>query len=249
MTVRRLNYTGRQRIHRSDVEVVLRTEGDSHLFDSAYDLDGYGFPSSSPVVIEATAGWALMRFELGTVGESKAAASAPLTDFWSTEGLRFRIKVLGDGTTAGRVLGIADNLVATELTQPTSAKSFIAVRPTDLGPIVWKLSFDDNQPILHVNERLADWRSFIRRPPVRAMLIPEVLRQVLKQAITNPSDEEDASSWQTQALGMFNVRNGLPAEEDGEDEIDSWVDDRVSEFARRHRLWQGMHEFLEEVED
>lgn len=249
MTVRRLNYTGRQKIHRSDIDVALLTEGDSFMFDAAYRLDSYGFPLSAPVVVEATVGWAIMRFAFGTVGEPVIPASTALTDFWSAEGLRFRLKVLGDEKSAGRVLGIADNLAPTELTQPAAAKSFIAVRPTDLGPIVWQVSFDGGQPILHLNERLADWRSFIRRPPVRAMLIPEVLRQVLKEAVTNPSDEEDTGSWQTQVLALLNVRDQLPSEEDGEDEIDSWVDDLVSEFARRHRLWRGMHEFLEELED
>jgi hypothetical protein len=244
MTTRRLNFTGTQRIRQADVEIMIDREAQGLVFDASYTLSAYKLPETAEVVIEAYVDWSLMRFAFGTVGMRHPPDSLRLTDFDDPDGLRFRLKVLGTGDQTGLILAEADKIQPSDLTQREDARSFVAVRPADLGSVTWRLTFDEAQPVLQVNDRLGDWQSFLRRSSIRALLLPEVVRQVLREAIDNEAETEDENAWQNQALKLASPSSGTHPKADDAEEVERWIDEVVRRFAQRFRLWRGVTEFL-----
>lgn len=241
MTVRRFNYTGCKKIGRTDVVVATRWSGGSGAFAAEFDLSEYELPSDAEVVIEAYVDWTVMRFPFGTIAQQVEPADVTLTEFESPEGLRFRMKVLGVGDNAGLILAEADKLRPADAEHEEEAESFIVARPTDLGDVTWRLVFDDSQAILQVNKKLGDWKSFLRRAAVRALVLPEVLRQVLEEAVGQQNDEEDTDSWQAHAIRFAQAFSSAPLPSpDDEEEIERWCDDIVRRFARQHKLFRGV---------
>lgn len=245
MTTRRFNFTGAKRVRRADVEIILDREDGELAFDATYSLADYSLPETAEVVIEAYVEWNLMRFSFGTVGVRSVPTSLALAQFGDSDGLRFRLKVLGKGDHTGMILAEADKISPTDLTNREDARAFIAVRPADLGNVAWRLTFDEAQPILQINSRIGDWQSFLRRPGPRALLIPEIVRQVLREAIGSRADDDDQDAWQNHALKLATPAAGAPPKSDDEEEVERWVDDVVRKFAQRHRLWRGMNELTD----
>lgn len=243
MTIRRLNYTGCQRVRRVDVQITMDVDTTPPTFLCAHSLDHYHFPPDAVIVIEAQAHWTLMRFDCATVSSSTCGGPFQLDDFDSPNGIVFRLKVIGTGAQEGLILGEAEGVRPATDDGMEDARSFLAVQPADLGDVVWRLSFVGTDPLLQVNERMEDWRSFIRRRDVQALLMPEIYRQLLREAFRNPVDTDAKDAWQNAVLTMVPPAVGRrPASEDQED-IDGWVDDAVRFFAGRHRLLRGLSEW------
>ena len=135
MSVRRLNYTGRKRIAQHDVAIEVDRTVDPSQFVAAVDLGSYGFPPNAELVLEASVDWTVMRFELGTIGAPARDMRGPLTDFDGVEGLRFAVKVLGADDEVGLILGEASGVTPQDAEIERSGRSFVAVRPTDLGHV------------------------------------------------------------------------------------------------------------------
>jgi hypothetical protein len=245
MTTRRFNYTGAKRIKQSDVEIFLDRENDVLTFETSYSLSSYDLPETAEVIVEAYVEWTLMRFPFGTVGMKHVPDSAILTEFDEADGVRFRLKVLGTGDQAGLILAEADKIRPSDLTGRDHARSFIAVRPSDLGFVAWRLTFDEAQPVLQINSRVGDWQSFLRRSPVIALVLPEVVRQVMREAVTFEGEEEDEAAWQHHAMKLASASSGNLPRTDDDDDIERWVDEVVRKFAQRHRLWRGMSDLLD----
>lgn len=243
MTTRRFNYTGRQKIARSDVQIRLEAADPSGAFGAWYKLTDYELPDTAEVVIEAHVGWTVMRFYFGTVGVRKDPISTQLSEFDVPDGVRFRLKVLGTGDHTGLILAEADNLVPSDI-EKDHERSFVLVRPADLGPVVWRLSFDDSQPVVEVNDKVGDWRGFLRRAGIRSLILPEIVRQVFREALSNEGDAGDQQAWQAQARKLAGKLSTSPLPRT-EDEEEEWLDNIVRNFATRHHLWRGVGELLD----
>ena len=243
MTTRRLNYTGCQRIRRADIVISVQSEGSDPRLSCVFDFEGYEFPQSAAVVVEAQAHWTLMRFDFGTVA-SPSTESFALSEFSSVEGVLFRVKVIGGGEKAGLILGEADGVRPAEDNALQDARSFLPVQPAELGHVSWRLSFAGSEPLLQVNKKISDWRSFLRRQEVKSLVLPEVYRQLLLEALTNPADAEAEDDWQTAVLSTVSAGAGpRPAPED-DAECNAWVESATSMFASKHRLFRGVEQWL-----
>ncbi len=243
MTTRRLNYTGCQRIRRRDVEVAVDGTSVPPGLTYAHSLDAYAFPADARVVIEAQAHWTLMRFDCGAVGAPRTDQKLSLAHFDAAEGIGFRLKVLGTGEAAGLILGEADGIRPANVVGREEARSLLAVQPADLGHVVWRMSFAGSDPLLQINSKISDWRSFMRRAEVRALLLPELYRQMLREALWNPPDAEATDAWQFACLSMVSPAAGpRPSGADNE-ALDAWIDDAVRDFGARHRLLRGLDDW------
>lgn len=240
MTTRRLNYTGCQRIRRSDIQVGLDRNAAPPEFALRQSLEPYEFPPDACVVVEAQAHWTLMRFDCGTIGTPARDQTHALSDFDSCDGITFRLKVIGTGEAAGLILGEADGIRPADTEGREEARSFLAVQPADLGHVVWRLSFAGPEPLLQINEGISDWRSFMRRVEVRALLLPELYRQLLLEAATNSPDAESSDAWQFAVLNTVPVAAGARPSGADDEALDAWVDDAVRHFAARHKLLRGL---------
>ncbi len=237
MSISRINFTGRKRIPREHVMIGVSGTGSTAVVGATFNLKALGFPETARVVLEAQAGWTVQRFEFGTVGQYAEPSDRRLTEFQSLAGLLFRLKVIGTGDRDGRLLGVADKLKPSGDIQQASQQSFVVVRPHDLGERVWKIDFDDSQPLLLVNSRLQDHQDFLKRKEVAALVVPEVLQRILEEAAERGADDEASDGWHTMALRLGERLAGrVVPQSTEEEEIDRWVDEAVGAFSRRHQL-------------
>src|SRR5437879_6032568 len=85
--IRRLHYTGRIRIHRTDVRLVSREDQGAVSFDAELRLGEYDLPPEALVFIEAYRQTNWMRFPFGTAGaiQPPAPEQRRLREFDSVE--------------------------------------------------------------------------------------------------------------------------------------------------------------------
>jgi hypothetical protein len=246
MSKSHFNYTGRRPIRRQDVMIEVKGDLPDARVDALFALEKYGFPDTARVVLEAQAGWTVQRFDWGTVDRQEPTGSSVLSEFGSLAGLHFRIKVLDSEQMGGRILGEADRLRPTGTVQEPSQKSFVVVRPADLGEVPWRVTFDDAQPLLEINRRFGDFRAFMKRREVASLVLPEVFRQILFEATMDVDDPEELDGWQSQAA-RHAERIGagpLPADRHGE-ALEDWIEGAVNAFATRFRCVAKLLSHLE----
>lgn len=246
MSVSRFNFTERRKIPREDVTVSVQGDLPNAVVSASFRLSHHGFPGTAQLVLEAQAGWTVQRFAFGTVDNPHPPSDAVLREFDSLAGVLFRLKVVATGDHEGRLLGTADALHPSSSLEDAGQRSFVVVRPADLGDLIWRLDYDEDQAILLVNRRLGDHHDFLRRKEVIALVFPEVLRQLLMEAVERPGDEEDLSHWtsQAKALGERLATRPAPSPSDSE-ELEDWAVDAVKAFARRHRLLENVGNWIE----
>lgn len=245
MTIRKLNYTGRQRIRQADVDVTLHNVED--IFGAAAsvecDLSSYGFPPDAGLVFEAYRGTQLARTSLGTMVRPLADATLSLAGFADPEALLFRLKVVASGS-SGLLLGEADKLRASETNEADAERrSMLLVESADLGDQVWWLDLSDSAPRLQISETLAaDYRAFARRDDFTWFVYPAVLRMILEREIESESAEDDAEDEDGNAtaeaspwLKMGGQLAGRSCPEDADSQT-RWVEDTCDAFCRRHRF-------------
>ncbi len=237
MTTRRFNYTDCIRIHQEDVRVELTRDTEQPVAVAAVDLARYELPPESSIILEAYADWTLMRFSLGRVSAPTGVTDLVLDEFDSPEGIRFRLKVLGTGEQDGLILAEADRIVPVAAEPIREGRSFVIVRPEDLGGVPWKLDLAESGPVLQVDSSFSDWHSVVRSMAFRSLVLPAVLRDMLLKAVDEGVDDEDGS-WTNHcfALASHLGFGDPPSPSSDTDEIDEWVDDVVSRFCRSHDL-------------
>ena len=186
--------------------------------------------------------------------------SEPLPEFDSPEGITFRVKVVGvSGDSDGKLLAAADGLKATMDGEPDDRQSLLPVRPADIGQLLWRLDFDDTGfPSLLINKFVpSGWSEFARQPYFRALVFPEVIRQVAAWVVENLSDAMDnpdspAVPWVKyfkvelgQDLSTMTIPSG---DEGGQQWALEWADEVAERFSRKHRFLESVGSTLGDAE-
>ena len=249
---RRLNYTKRQRLKREHIAVTIHQprESEPPALSASIDLAAYALPSDANVFLEAYRHTAWQRFDFGTVGTQLAPEDRTLRDFGAAEGIQFRVKIvepISHGTDAARILAQADGI---KPNQDGPRPSLLPLDPDpELRDEVWRLVIDENDgPLVKVSTQLVrDRHALARSPTFITLVLPEVLRAVLKWALEHglPDDEEwdtPRGRWIRFACGLL-AQNEPPAELDDRDEGDDararWIDDVVNRFCRMNEIARG----------
>src|SRR4051794_35937324 len=111
--LRKLNFTERARMPRSNVRGTLRRDADGTLvFDPRLSFDGVGVPPSTRVFVEAYYRPSFMRCDCGAVENFAPPDDRRLTDIDSTSLVRFRVKLVD--VDEHRVVAVADDIVVSE---------------------------------------------------------------------------------------------------------------------------------------
>src|SRR5438477_4242186 len=140
--IRRFNYTGRKKIVRDDVAIILTSDGSVKGFEanlSALGDSKYNLPKDARLFVEAYERTAYMRFDFGTTGTitPPPREARLLTEFEGSNGIRFRVKVV-DCAHDAQLLAEADGILP--LTPEESEQNklpLLPVRSEDLGQEVW----------------------------------------------------------------------------------------------------------------
>jgi hypothetical protein len=238
VTVRRFNYTGRQRITRDRVHLaILRGETCPEL-TAKVDLDGLDFAPTDRVVIEVHLQSVLERIEMGSAAAPKSLVAIPLRRFTEIDGLRCRVKVIAtEEPGAGMIRGIADHLRPRgDATDEQAGRSLLPFVPdATLGQRVWRLDTSEDSPIVRVNPMGGDWRTIVREPRFAQLVMPELLDGIVRWvASMRLGDEEDGpiADW-VAFVDALGVDSDALVQGAGAEEVDLVVEEVVSRFCAR----------------
>lgn len=239
MPIRKLNYTSRQRIRRSDVDIVMRrSPGSPPSFDASINLRAYSFPPDAKVFVEAQRQTTLMRFPWGSVSVPVPAESRTLSAFDDGARILFRVKVTDVSAKPGILLGVADQLRPREADdQPDKRIPLLPPEPDDLGDEIWRISFEGD-PTLLVNRALPDWKATVRSEAFRALVYPAALRMILTRILLRESytATDDFDDWRSRWL-LFAMRlPGAGAVPPAKESYEDWIESSVAAFARRFSM-------------
>lgn len=249
MPVRHFNYTGRQRIHRDDVQVVV-WNNDNHLYcNVSVDLSEYDLPKNASVSMEAYRQTSWMRFDCGKVKSNQELRNKVLTEFDCPDGVKFRFRVTSSGEPAALLLAEADAVKPLLRDEEEEERiPLLPVRPgEDLDEEVFRLNFDA-RPFLHVNPKIGDWRQVTRHPGFASLVYPSALRQVLDRIFYveehfHTSDIDDwRSQWLCFACSLPGIQD-LPEEDAEEFKIDDWIDEVIRAFCKQFDIMTRFTEF------
>lgn len=230
---RRLNYTGRRKIRRTDARISLRPtkDGSPPVFDIGLDLSRYDFPPDAPVRVEAWRGPAVQRWKIGTVATLDTLPHAERRLSEVPDSCQFRVAVIAPDD-SGRLLGLADRI------RPVlPRKSLLPLREVeDLGHEVWRVHFGDSErPELQVNASIPGISDLARTDPsFRALVMPGVLRAILTHMLfveSGEPEEPDSAMhewWQFAQRLAPSPEGVLP---DGVDARCDWINAVVEVFA------------------
>ena len=194
---RRLNFTRRRRISQSDVRIrLMRDDRASPMkFTAERNLENYDLPPDALVFLEAYRQNSYMRFPWGTVSESQGSGCGSTLHEIEGDTVFFRLKVVGADDDARVILAQADRIRVTVST----VRTILPVEVDELGEVVWRLSFDDDEPFLMVNSRIDNILDRARSDSQFASLVyPTVVREVLDRLCQefSPSGDEQ-QEWVT----------------------------------------------------
>ena len=236
---RRINHTGRMRIEQSNCAItVMDGKDDVQSFSADLELADLALPDNARVYVEAYVKNSSMRFDFGTVSDMRSGSVHYLTDLDVGGAVLFRVRVVDESATVGKILASANRLRPSGDQRPVGRRPILPVRSTDLGSEVWKLEIDEETgPVLCVSNKLPGLREQVKTDPVYgALVLPHVVRMVVNHIVSSSSvDEEDWtgdwSAWVQAECGLD--LGSMIAEEQSADEAG---DEVASSFAARHEL-------------
>lgn len=252
MTIRRFNYTARQRIERGDIRLTLAAPDERPArVRASVDLPP-GLPGDARIHVEAHQRTTRMRFDFGTVERPGFPEGfAVLTEFNDPAAVQFAVKVTAShGDELGLLLADRDGMRIDAADADEDRESLLPVAPAEIGEDVWQVGFGNAGPTLLFNRNLSDWRSFAAEHRVRCLVYPAVMRQVLTQIliIEDWVDLEDKDDWRTKWLIFAHSFDGvtdLPEAPNLSDKL-AWIDDAVTAFSVRARFMSGLNADSEE---
>lgn len=240
-----LNFTGRQEIDRSRVQVRVR-EADGKVLLDVMDLNlaGLDLPDSAAVAVEAYRQTVKVRVPCGSVNVLERPQDVHLSAFDIADNIQLRVRVIGSGGAShGKVLAVADHLrgVAHE---DQDSEPLLKLQRAELGDLVWKFGIDGDRPVLYVNKYLQNHDGLINSEQFKALVLPEFLRQVALWIARNIDDAQDPHStmshWLTYLasidvdLSELDEIMELGADDpSSSDVIDLWAAGAASAFASR----------------
>ncbi len=249
---RTFNYTGRKKIERRDVNITLREERASLVFDAELRLAAYQFPRNAEIWLEAHRQNVWMQFPWGTISALRAPADRKLVEFDVSDGILFRVRVVQpQGQENHKLLGEADGIHFVKVGEASSrTRPLIKPVPDALDQLLWKLDVESDPPRLLINEAAKpSWKEAGDSPYFTSLVYPEVLRRLLTRALIQGkwTEDDDEGGWTSDWM-QFARNLGVPwppPPPDLETDCELWIEEAVAAFARRNQLrnvWDLTHD-------
>lgn len=244
--IRKFNYTGRKKLSKQRVEIIIIEERPHKSFSAKIDLKGLVVADAAKIYIEPYYRSSFMRFDFGTVSEPKMPISTALTDIPSSSAIRFRVKIVDETQAHGRILYFADKIEAAGPNKEDNRFSLLHIDwDKELDQQIFRLTFPENDfPRLELNKLIGNAKELVASDAIfRALVFPVAVRLVAEKIARdwNEIDKEDRS-WQSMWLKfireILHVSTVPVIEEEGdnEDEITFWVEEVVEAFCRKNKV-------------
>jgi len=236
---RTFNYTGRQRIEREDVSVVLSQVDGVWVYDATLSLSEYNFPKNAEIWVEAYRQNLWMQWAWGTITLQRSPSDRRLTEFDDPEGVNFRVRVVQpNGPEHHKLVGEADAIPFVKAGEENDRRRRLLVTiPHTLDQQLWRIDFDADPPTLLVNrDAKPSWKSMAQSPQFEALVYPEVFRRMMRQILIendwSPDDDPDwKSDWMKFAFSLVGSGNFPDSSDTTGREV--WIDEAVSAFCRK----------------
>lgn len=242
--LRRLNYTNRKRIIKSNINIsIVGEKEDLKSFHAALDLDDLDLPGEAKVVVEA---WHRMmqsqRYDFCTVDNITPPEDTHLGLLGFTDNIKFRLQVID---ASGKILASSTTI---SITKEERKDTLLPVIVTDLDYLLWKISMegDDGGPVLLLNERIPTIKTVAAHDPrFIHSVYPAVLRQILMHiaVIENVDLRNPDVDWQSNWLIFMERIFVAPPEgrySENNDDVKEWIEGAVLAFTRnRKRDWNN----------
>lgn len=233
--LRKLNFTERVKIPRSNVRVSLRRGDDGVLvFDPQLTFDGVAVAPHARVFVEAYYRTSFMRFDCGSVDDFVPPDDRRLTEIDGTSVVRFRVKLVHEH----RILAVADDIVVSEEKRESSGRvPLLPVNFTDaLGQQAWRIAFEPNGPVLELNNRIESVRDVARNDAAFfALVYPAAVRQVLAQILLVEQHDAHQGGDDWWALWLrWAARYAAPLPKDSDD-APFWIDEVIAAFCAEQK--------------
>ncbi len=238
---KRINSTGRKKLDSERIDIRLnKVEGQSSpTFTATLDLS---YPATldknAKVYIEPYVRSSSMRFDFGTVAELKTPIDTAITELDSSDSFLFRVKVVDESGTVGRILAHASGIhPRNSENDGNNRKSLLPLETKDLGEMIWRVSYDaDSGPVLQISSRIAGLSGRLKSDPLlQGMVFPMAFKEVLLNLTSGTGADED-SEWGPRWHSFVKELTGHDlAEEDMEpEELEDFIDDAVRDFSKAH---------------
>lgn len=253
-----LFFTGRMEIVRGDVAVrLVERRGELTHFTAQINLRRYRLPDLASVVVEAYHNAYFERFDAGTVALIELDGERALTKLEPGDRPLFRVKVIGNGDSAGRLLAAIDEIRPEVDDDGRGAGSLLPLVPKTrdvMGDELWRVHFvaagEERRPELWVNRDAPELYAMLQNqdPKVTSLIMPEVFRQVLRGLVEGEvewTDEGRLGQWLSLCEKFCPDRFEAWDEEEPESSRQKrreWVDQVVREFARVHSFFDRFQE-------
>lgn len=250
----RFNFTGRKRVLEAEAQIhVIKDVTPLKVrLEQTFSSSGRHFYDNNDIVmLEAIRRTKLRRFFLGTVGELQKNTIAEFPDFPDGKEVYYRLRIVDPVT--HKLKGLAKTLKDADKEQkPTDLEPLLPValsQPNDgLGNRFWMVRCDGASPELIISsKKFDDNYESVKSPEFRALVLPEVLREVLTYAFIHSASSsgsfppEWAEKWETFVTVNLGVGDGPEPPTDRLDDnyiqkTLQWIDDAVRKFADYSRL-------------
>ncbi len=249
---KRINQTGRKRIHRQDVTINLLEHKDRKpTFTASFRLD-QSIVRSGVIYVEAYSGSGsntLQRFCYGAVEAPVAPASTSLDQIDLSAPVKFRVKVVDESGFSGKLVASAEGLRSEEDSDEENRASLMTFKSADMGSLPWKVvcDDDDSKPVLYVNNQIRGAKDhLINNPVFRSLILPGALREVLLSILYNlDGDEAEDNSWQESWLNFAREISPLTFGLASKDLTHEWVNEVSSAFSEKFSLCESMVKLME----
>lgn len=257
-----LNYTGRKRIRREDIQIRLEdTESLPGFQLLRLDIARYGFPNDGVIYLDAYHRAEQKRFRVSSVEDINNAGFSPkrenLNDFSSPGNVKFRLLVIDPKD--HKILGMAAPLIPERQASVSDAERrsdrhrtpLLPVEFKDLHTELWRVDYEDEQngPILSINSRIPGIETIARSDPGFFLAVyPAVLREILTRIVTEYLRKGELPEWAKEKpwlqfteerLGVsvppfLKLQRPESAPPSAEEELSDWVKQSVTRFCDIH---------------
>jgi hypothetical protein len=240
--IRRLNYTGRRKIPRENIQISLYRNSGGEEFDAVIHVSGLELPNAARVFVEAYHQSDWVRFDYGTVASPAIPADRRLTSFYEGARILFRVKVVSGGEDGGKILAEADRLVPFSADDARNRDPLLPVRTVgNMGNQIWRIVWNGG-PVLELNKTEPECKHLLTADSrFKWLVLPEILRSILTRILIERLDEEDEPTEASPGKRWLEFAESLhpepPPQEEARDAeiIEKWVDEVVASFCSRHR--------------
>jgi hypothetical protein len=234
----RLNFTGRQRIPRKDVNASIDVEDGKLKLTATLNRAGSGghdFPDDAQIILEVVDRQTFMLFNLGNVADQVGIRDEHLFEFHpaGVAALQLELRVVSsDGLVLGSALGVKPELPDEDKRDRISLLPFYA--SDDLGQRLWQLDLSAD-PCVLINRGVGDWNAFARQEMFVCLVYPELIRAIAKWELNQKREQDEDAQWTKFLRGLGYDPADAPDEED-EFLREEWLDSVTGSFAIRHEL-------------